>query len=63
MLSYKVNCAMSDLLEEAEKQEQLILQKEQDIQDIVGECEKALKNPNLVNSILKNIIEEHKQAI
>ena len=63
MLSYKLSVAMSDFIESAAKQEDVIREKDKDIQAIVSEIERALREPNIYKDILSNIVEEYKQAL
>ncbi|AEB75874.1 conserved hypothetical protein [Clostridium botulinum BKT015925] len=54
---------LSDLTEIATKQEDLIREKDLDIQVIVGKIEIALSQPDIYKNILIEIIEEYKQAL
>ncbi|WP_085829094.1 hypothetical protein [Clostridium massiliodielmoense] len=63
MLSEKLSIALSDFIEAAEKQEDVIREKDRDIQAIVGEIERALREPTRYKEILSNIVEEYKQAL
>lgn len=63
MLSEKLSVAMSDFIESAEKQEDLIREKDKDIQAIISECERALREPDIYKDILTEIVEEYKQAL
>ncbi|KEI16960.1 hypothetical protein Z959_08175 [Clostridium novyi B str. ATCC 27606] len=63
MLSDKLSVAMSNFIEAAEKQEDLIREKDKDIQTIVSEIERALREPTIYKDILSNIVEEYKQAL
>lgn len=63
MLSDKLSIALSDFIEVAEKQEDVIREKDRDIQDIISECERALREPDIYRDILTEIVEEYKQAL
>lgn len=63
MLSDKLSIALSDFIEAAEKQEDLIREKDRDIQAIVSEIERALREPTIYKDILSNIVEEYKQTL
>lgn len=63
MLSDKLNTALSDFIEEAEKQEKLLKTKDEIIQNIVKMCETALREPEQSNHILTTLIEDYKESI
>ncbi|KEH89570.1 hypothetical protein Z967_08290 [Clostridium novyi A str. 4540] len=63
MLSDKLSIALSDFIEAAAKQEDVIREKDRDIQDIISECERALREPDIYRDILTEIVEEYKQAL
>ncbi|KEI15789.1 hypothetical protein [Clostridium haemolyticum] len=63
MLSDKLSVAMSDFIESAAKQEDIIREKDRDIQAIISECERALREPDIYRDILTEIVEEYKQAL
>ncbi|KEH97190.1 hypothetical protein [Clostridium botulinum] len=63
MLSDQISIVLSDLTEIATKQEDLIREKDLDIQVIVGKIEIALSQPDIYKNILIEIIEEYKQAL
>lgn len=63
MLSNKLNIVMSDFVEAAEKLEERVNKKDEDIQEIVSKCEIALGAPILRKQILEEIIEEYKEAL
>lgn len=64
MLSKKLDIFLHDIVEEAEKTEKLLREKDEVIQAIVSKCEKGLKmHPNDIYKVLQEIIENYKEAI
>ncbi|MBU3195687.1 hypothetical protein KPL26_03290 [Clostridium algidicarnis] len=66
MLSETLRNTLEDLVEESERQEDIITNKDSDIQSIVARCEHVLKFEPLTKvgkNILEEIIEEFKEEL
>ncbi|MBU3208568.1 hypothetical protein KPL28_02825 [Clostridium algidicarnis] len=66
MLSETLRSTLEDLVEESERQEDIIANKNSDIQSIVAGCEHVLRFELLTKvgkNILEEIIEEFKEEI
>ena len=66
MLSETLRSTLEDLVEESERQEDIIANKDSDIQNIVARCEHVLRFEPLTKvgkGILEEIIEEFKEEL